>query len=167
MHCVFSITDVVSRVISPLQDEELIRFLIGGLGAGAQNEVEAVRIVRDPKTSLGKGIAFALFKSKMGRKTALALDGRELKGRPLRVTTIQSGGGPVTAGRAGAAWQGATATKTGRMRGLAMKKEGKSGKLMQKKGKGPSLKKQSGGKRPAVAAKKAKQLLAKGGKKKH
>jgi hypothetical protein len=43
------------RPVCAVQDEELIRFFVSGVGAGADVELEAVRVVRDPKTSVGKG----------------------------------------------------------------------------------------------------------------
>lgn len=38
-----------------VQDEDVIRFFVTGVGGGAASEVEAVRVVRDQKTSMGKG----------------------------------------------------------------------------------------------------------------
>lgn len=159
-------------------DEELIRFFIHGVGAGGENELEAVRIVRDAHTSIGKGIAYALFKTPAGRRAALGLNGRKLRERPLRITSIKSGGGGgggahrggVSAGgrggeggkfkteRAVAPWQGVTATQSGRSRGpaggksLTAKFGGKGGG-----GGGKSITRK-GGKRPSVMARKQKQL---------
>lgn len=48
--------------------------------------VEAVRVVRDRKTNLGKGIAFVLFKKSGDARTALLLDGAKLGDRAVRVT---------------------------------------------------------------------------------
>lgn len=59
--------------VRAVQDEDVIRFFIDPSLAGAQpgGGVEAVRVVRDPRTSQGKGIAFVLFASpqacKVGR----------------------------------------------------------------------------------------------------
>jgi len=145
------------------EDEELIRFFIEGVGgASGQTDIEAVRIVRDPKTSVGKGIAFALFKTKAGRRAALSLDGRSLRKRPLRITVIKSvealKGGAV--GKASVEWLGAMATKSGRTRGLpgggTLARAGGDGGVTGK------MKTSGGGrgrvgKRPAVAARKQKQ----------
>ena len=153
-----------------LQDEELIRFFINGVGAGSDAELEAVRIVRDPKTSLGKGIAFALFKSKSGRRAALGLDGRTLRERPLRISVIKSGMGSTYGGTGAsnfkkksdsiAPWQGVTATQSGRSRGPTGKPEteGKRMSFSGKSGGGGGMKKKKSGKRPAVEARKQKQV---------
>ena len=150
-------------------DEELIRFFISGVGAGGENELEAVRIIRDPHTSIGKGIGFALFKSKSGRRAAMGLDGRKLKERPLRITPIKAGAsigtGRSKGGKGAEAWQGMTATKTGRVKGPAgqalSREEYGGGKSPLGRGKkSPGGKKGGGrdGKRPAVLARKQKQL---------
>ena len=48
--------------------------------------VEAVRVVRDRETNLGKGIAFVLFRKSGDARTALLLDGAKLGDRAVRVT---------------------------------------------------------------------------------
>ena len=45
-----------------------------------------MRIVRDRKTTLGKGIGFVLFKTKEQARTALLLDGTKLGDREIRVS---------------------------------------------------------------------------------
>jgi nucleolar protein 12 len=152
------------------KDEELIRFFINGVGAGGENELEAVRIVRDAHTSIGKGIAYALFKTSAGRRAALGLNGRKLRERPLRITSIKSSGGGGGSGkkadggaslsggkfkadRGTAPWQGITATQSGRSRGPA----GGKSLTFSGKGGGKSITRK-GGKRPSVMARKQKQL---------
>lgn len=44
-----------------IQDEELYQVFT------PESNVEAVRVIRDPHTSLGKGFAFVLFKTKVNR----------------------------------------------------------------------------------------------------
>lgn len=46
-----------------MQDEEIYQ-LFSGL-ANMNSSIEAIRVVRDPGTSLGKGIAYVLFKTKV------------------------------------------------------------------------------------------------------
>jgi nucleolar protein 12 len=164
------------------KDEELIRFFINGVGAGGEDELEAVRIVRDPHTSIGKGIAYALFKTPAGRRAALGLNGRKLRERPLRITSIKTTGGgggrtfsnststgaPGERGgerggkfkseRGTAPWQGVTATQSGRSRGPVggISKSGGTGGGTGGKG-GKSITRK-GGKRAAVMARKQKQL---------
>lgn len=144
-------------------DEELIRFFIDGVGAGGEKDLEAVRIVRDPHTSIGKGVGFALFKTKNGRRAALGLDGRKLRNRPLRITPIKAGAvigtGRLKAEKGAAAWQGVTATKSGRVKGpggtpASPANGGHGGKSEKSGGKGGKR----AGKRPAVEARKQKQL---------
>jgi nucleolar protein 12 len=139
-----------------IEDEDLIRFFIAGLGTGSESLLEAVRIVRDPKTSIGKGIAFVLFKTKQARNNALRLHNKALLGRKLRISPAQSDPtseaahstqrGPSTT--KAHAWQGATATKSGRLRGLSFDQS----KKMPSQHKTKTLKRT--GKRPAVAARK-------------
>lgn len=139
-----------------IEDEDLIRFFIAGLGTGSDPLLEAVRIVRDPKTSVGKGIAFALFKTRPACKQALKLNGKILNGRKLRITEVQADPGSeasqytrVTSKKANQSWQGATSTKSGRVRGINKKTLSTPGtSQFQVKGQKRT------GKRPAVAARK-------------
>lgn len=51
---------------APLQDEEVIQAFAGAAAPEElQGSVEAVRVVRDKTTGLGKGIAYVMFKSKV------------------------------------------------------------------------------------------------------
>lgn len=193
------------------QDEDLIRFFnlaLGGLSGVFPNknktsektgvsvsqdlsEVQAVRIVRDAKTAIGKGIAFVMFQSRTSRRAALALDGRNLLGRPLRVRPVKQGGNSVeffgkhssakdahhqtnkrkhaddqVSTHKSAPWQGLKSTKTGRTRGgdhLKPKHSAKNNvkKFGSLKRVGSLTSKKRVGKRPAVAARKAKQLQTK------
>jgi hypothetical protein len=95
-----------------------------------------------------------LFRTRAGRRAALALDGRELRGRPLRVTPIKAGGGGGGGGSAaGASWQGTAASRSGRLRGPLG-----TGQSSSRPAKG--AKRKGDGKRPAVAARKARALGA-------
>lgn len=71
-----------------LQDEEVIQ--IFNEESEGENSVEAVRIIRDQATNLGKGIAYVLFKDAKFAKMALAKDGTLLRKRPIRVTHVKS-----------------------------------------------------------------------------
>ncbi|KAL2213722.1 RNA-binding domain-containing protein [Sarocladium strictum] len=56
---------------------------------GAQGKVENVRVVRDPKTRVGKGFAYVQFYDTNAVESALLLDGKKfppMLPRPLRVT---------------------------------------------------------------------------------
>uniref|UniRef100_A0A3B5LV43 RRM domain-containing protein n=1 Tax=Xiphophorus couchianus TaxID=32473 RepID=A0A3B5LV43_9TELE len=48
-------------------------------------KVEAVRLVRDPNSGLGKGFGYVLFESADSVEVALALDGSKLESRSIRV----------------------------------------------------------------------------------
>jgi nucleolar protein 12 len=131
------------------EDEDVIRLFAEGVGAAPDGAplVEAVRVVRDAKTSAGKGVAYVLLASAAARRAALALDGRPLRGRPLRVTSIARG---PTGGAA--AWQGVAATAGGKVRKPAVAKAG---------GGRPTVgRRKNKAKRPAVAARKEQQLSA-------
>lgn len=115
-----------------MQDEELIQ-LFGADG------VEAVRVVRDPRTGAGKGVAFVLFRSQDASRAALKQHRKgELRGRPLRLTLVKKGEGGGKGGKA--AWQ--------QGQGGGKADAGKAGKAT-------AGKRKPGGKRPAVAARKA------------
>lgn len=75
-------------------DEDIIRaFNDGSKAPELEAAVEAVRVVRDPKTNIGKGFAFVLFTSKAAARAALSLDGTPLNDRPMRVTRVTKGSG--------------------------------------------------------------------------
>lgn len=132
-----------------IEDEDVIRFFIAGLGTGSESLLEAVRVVRDPKTSLGKGIAFVLFKTRKAAKDALKLDKKALHGRKLRICPAESN--PTAEAtqykpqaRSAKPWQGNQATKSGRLRGVRPAKAPRPVTRVNKRT----------GKRPAVAARK-------------
>lgn len=82
------------------QDEELIELF--GDGKGSAGSVTAVRVVRDARTSVGKGIAFVEFAGRPAARMAMAADGRVLRGRPIRVTRVAKSG-PAAAAESAAA----------------------------------------------------------------
>ena len=54
-----------------------------------ENSVDAVRVVRDSRTRIGKGIAYVMFKSRVAALTALQLNDTECKGRKMRVNRVE------------------------------------------------------------------------------
>ncbi|KIY92669.1 hypothetical protein MNEG_15295 [Monoraphidium neglectum] len=78
-------------------EEELVAAF--SQGPELQGALEAVRVVRDAKTNIGKGFAFVLFKTKAAARAALALDGTKVAKRTIRVTRATQGGGGI--GKAG------------------------------------------------------------------
>ena len=78
------------------QDEELIRaFMDPSLSSELAGGVEAVRIVRDARTSAGKGVGFVLFRTRQACKVRLSGDRRR---HPLR-THLRAPCGLSSAGR--------------------------------------------------------------------
>ena len=71
-----------------MQEEDLIRLFGGGRGAGG---VTAVRVVRDAKSSKGKGIAYVEFSARNEARMALAFDRHTLNGRAIRVSRVTAG----------------------------------------------------------------------------
>lgn len=65
-------------------EEKLWRYFNKALGG--EEVVENVRIVRDPKTSFGKGFAILQFTDSNYVSKALLLNNKKMNGRPLRVT---------------------------------------------------------------------------------
>lgn len=121
----------VGNLAHDIKDQEIIHHF------GAAN-LEAVRVVRDSRTGVGKGVAFILFKSQEASKTALKQQGAaELKGRTLRLTGVKR----QQEGKA--AWQQGTGGHAG-----------KSGSSKAAGGKPVVGRRKVGGKRPAVAARK-------------
>jgi nucleolar protein 12 len=168
-------TVFVGNLPLDIEDEELVRFFIAGLGSGSESLLQAVRVIRDPKTSVGKGIAFVLFKSRGARKQALGLNGKALQGRRLRISEAQAEGTSepnryVHQGRhadKSKSWQGATSSKSGRVRGGVDAKKGTASQKYAttlRKSKKVQKPKRTG-KRPAVLARKraAKAAKAAGG----
>jgi nucleolar protein 12 len=170
--------------------------------------VEAVRVVRDRKTNLGKGIAFVLFRKGSDARTGLLLDGVKMgDGREVRVTRasknrealkaqaeknkkkreekeakkepigaarrlgLEKTPGADARGGSAAAWEGSRSRPGGKRQKIAFGgydaaiERGKDGKKGAggRGGGGPAAKGARTGKRPAVAARKAKAKAAAGG----
>ncbi|XP_077516216.1 uncharacterized protein LOC144126125 [Amblyomma americanum] len=73
-------TVFVGNLPHEVQDEELWAFF------AECGDVTAVRLIRDKVTGMGKGFGFVTFKNRDGATLALEMAGRELCGRPIRVT---------------------------------------------------------------------------------
>ena len=187
-----------------VDDEEVIRlFNKNAEYPELRKSVEAVRIVRDRKTTMGKGIGFVLFKTKEQARTALLLDGSKIGDREIRVSKASRAKAPkpgaaskarpepkISTGaerrnpklkdsseaphasgsvRAANAWEGSRSRPGGKSQktafrgGDARPTPGGIGKPSMKK----AGTKERTGKRPAVAARKAKmkaKAAASGGK---
>jgi nucleolar protein 12 len=62
-------TVFVGNLPFDIKDEEVYQKFCGS--SGSEGDVEAIRVVRDPDTSLGKGIAYVLFKTRVQSFTFL------------------------------------------------------------------------------------------------
>ena len=80
--------DTGKACLHDMQEEDLIRLFGGGRGAGG---VTAVRVVRDAKSSKGKGIAYVEFGTRNEARMALGFDGHTLNGRAIRVSRVTAG----------------------------------------------------------------------------
>ena len=70
-----------------LQDEELIIFFNENCTKlGIHDPVDAVRVVRDSASQLGKGFGFVQFSDQAAARAAMGCDGQLLRKRPIRVT---------------------------------------------------------------------------------
>jgi nucleolar protein 12 len=89
------------------EEEVRVHFAAGIAGAGGASGLEAVRLVRDRETQMGKGFGYVLLKDKAGVGAALRLHGTLLRGRQVRVTVCgkrtkgRQGGGEDSVGKAG------------------------------------------------------------------
>jgi nucleolar protein 12 len=81
--------------------EDDVRALFGSRVSGGGGAIEAVRLVRDKVTMVGKGIAFVTFKERAAVVEALGLDGADFAKRPLRVQPCTRDGTPLGRGGRG------------------------------------------------------------------
>lgn len=76
----YSTTVFIGNLPFIVNEEELRAFFVGC------GDIENVRVVRDPKTFIGKGIGYVMFKTKESMQKAIAdREGSKFKGRDLRV----------------------------------------------------------------------------------
>ena len=73
--------------ILTVQDEEVITLFNDSCSKlGIADPVQAVRLVRDSASQLGKGFGFVHFRDQQAARAALGCDGQLLRKRPIRVT---------------------------------------------------------------------------------
>ncbi|EPS65627.1 hypothetical protein M569_09153, partial [Genlisea aurea] len=154
-------------------DEEVYK-LFSGL-KNLETSIEAVRVVRDPGSSLGKGIAYVLFKTTDAANLVVRRRNLKIRDRELRLSHAKS----TDASRESASfttpeknnvdkskpnassYQGLRANKSG-----SQKKRNPKSSSDRRSSSDHSKKKKRSSKRPAVAARKAKALQAAGSKRK-
>ncbi|OEL32168.1 RNA-binding protein 34 [Dichanthelium oligosanthes] len=183
-------TVFVGNLPFDVKDEELYKLFCGS--SGSEGDVEAIRVVRDPNSSLGKGIAYVLFKTREAANAIVRKKDMKIRDRSLRLTHARpvdttpkktteaqkkkrvpkdkevstpgskSNEGSDRAKRKASAlsYQGLRSSKSGVVKKVKVNQRPSSnpGKQSKTNETGASARK---GKRPAVAAKKAKQLAKK------
>eukprot|EP01018_Ginkgo_biloba_P035881 Gb_00609 [translate_table: standard] len=85
-------TVFVGNLPFDVKDEELYRLFIGI--KPLESNVEAVRVIRDPQTSMGKGIAYVLFKTMDAAKLAVKKNQFKLRDRNLRLCRARPDSNP-------------------------------------------------------------------------
>ncbi|CAN6321905.1 unnamed protein product [Urochloa humidicola] len=184
-------TVFVGNLPFDVKDEELYQLFCGS--SGSEGDVEAIRVVRDPNSSLGKGIAYVLFKTREAANGIVRKQDMKIRNRSLRLTHAKSvdttpkktmeaqkkkrvpkNKGVSTPGsksndssdkakrKASAlSYQGLRSSKSGVVKKVKVNQRptpSNQGKQSKTKETGASARK---GKRPAVAARKAKELAKK------
>ncbi|KAM0886147.1 hypothetical protein ACQ4PT_029848 [Festuca glaucescens] len=185
-------TVFVGNLPFDVKDEELYQLFCGP--SGPQGDVEAIRVVRDPDSSLGKGIAYVLFKTREAANGVVRKRSLKIRDRLLRLTHAKAAdatpkkedagktrGGPrqktpSTPGsksREGSdrnkrkeppslSYQGLKSTKSGVVKkAKVIRRPSNQGKQQGRPSETGQSESSRKSKRPAVAARKAKQLTKK------
>ncbi|ONK71733.1 uncharacterized protein A4U43_C04F11800 [Asparagus officinalis] len=185
-------TVFVGNLPFDVKDEELYQLFCGS--NPSESSVEAVRVVRDPQTSLGKGIAYVLFKTRDAANQVCKRGDLMIRDRTLRVCHAKADATPTKRKDAGPkrdfprkkfavscnersseknenakpsaaslSYQGLRASKSGVVKksGLHSRPSSGHGNHGSKRERGFDKQDSSKGKRPAVAARKAKMLMKK------
>ncbi|KAL8216763.1 hypothetical protein R6Q57_023600 [Mikania cordata] len=147
-----------------VKDEELYQ-LFSGFN-NLKDCIEAIRVVRDPGTSIGKGIAYVLFTTREAANTVVRKHKLKIRDRELRLSHAMKTNSNSTPSKRKepstpnnynfskkASYQGIQATKSGSQKRFATR-IAKSGKT-ESKSENSVKRKVRSDKRPAVAARKA------------
>ncbi|XP_010274273.1 PREDICTED: nucleolar protein 12 [Nelumbo nucifera] len=175
-------TVFVGNLPFDVKDEELYQ-LFCGINQ-LESNIEAVRVIRDPHTSVGKGIAYVLFKTRAAANLAVQKKSLKLRDRELRLYHAKPDSTPAKKRSISPTWadnspkkrlvvasSGGASSDKGKAKarplsyqGLRASKTGmqKKGGLRPRKSEQGNVKSKKGsgqkerkGKRPAVAARKA------------
>ncbi|XP_051231138.1 uncharacterized protein [Lolium perenne] len=179
-------TVFVGNLPFDVKDEELYQLFCGP--SGPQGDVEAIRVVRDPDSSLGKGIAYVLFKTREAANGVVRKRSLKIRDRLLRLTHAKAAdatpkkadagktrGGPrqKTPSTPGSnsnkrkeppslSYQGLKSTKSGVVKkAKVIRRPSNQGKQQGRPSETGQSESSRKSKRPAVAARKAKQLTKK------
>ncbi|WVZ61332.1 hypothetical protein U9M48_011230 [Paspalum notatum var. saurae] len=77
-------TVFVGNLPFDVKDEELYQVFCAS--SGSEGDVEAIRVIRDPKSSVGKGIAYVLFKTREAANSIVRKKDMKIRDRDLRLT---------------------------------------------------------------------------------
>ncbi|KAJ1292649.1 hypothetical protein BS78_01G006100 [Paspalum vaginatum] len=77
-------TVFVGNLPFDVKDEELYQVFCGS--SGSEGDVEAIRVIRDPKSSIGKGFAYVLFKTREAANSIVRKKDMKVRDRDLRLT---------------------------------------------------------------------------------
>ncbi|XP_062213925.1 uncharacterized protein LOC133914968 [Phragmites australis] len=81
-------TVFVGNLPFDVKDEELYQLFCGS--SGSEGNVEAIRVIRDPNSSLGKGIAYVLFKTREAANSVARKRDIKIRDRILRLSHAKS-----------------------------------------------------------------------------
>ncbi|KAL6638569.1 hypothetical protein ACP70R_023680 [Stipagrostis hirtigluma subsp. patula] len=81
-------TVFVGNLPFDIKDEELYQLFCGS--SGSEGDVEAIRVIRDPGSSLGKGIAYVLFKTREAANSVARKKDMKIRDRVLRLSHTKS-----------------------------------------------------------------------------
>nr|CAD1818656.1 unnamed protein product [Ananas comosus var. bracteatus] len=184
-------TVFVGNLPFDVKDEELYQLFCGA--SASESNIEAVRVIRDPHTSLGKGIAYVLFKTREAANSIVRKRDLQIRDRILRLChvksidatptkqkddekkknlrqkrlatnpneTLSEKNGKPRAKAAALSYQGLRSSKSGVLKKTRLHSSKKGRNEGNKRAGGVVDHQARKSKRPAVAARKAKQLLKK------
>ncbi|XP_042485908.1 RNA-binding protein 34 [Macadamia integrifolia] len=96
-------TVFVGNLPFDVKDEELYK-LFCGINQ-LDSSIEAVRVIRDPHTSMGKGIAYVLFKTREAANMIVKKKSLKLRNRDLRLCHAKSDSTPLKKRNASPVWK--------------------------------------------------------------
>ncbi|KAJ4952276.1 hypothetical protein NE237_029108 [Protea cynaroides] len=102
-------TVFVGNLPFDVKDEELYQ-LFCGINQ-LESSIEAVRVIRDPHTSMGKGIAYVLFKTRDAANMVVKKKNLKLRDRELRLSHAKSDSTPSKKRNASPVWTDGSSSK--------------------------------------------------------
>lgn len=125
-HCTYDYkrTVFVGNLPFDVKDEELYQLFIAT--KDLESSVEAIRVIRDPHTSKGKGIAYVLFKTMNAAKLAIKKNQFKLRDRGLRLSKARP---DSQQGSQAVSTPGSWSDMNPRTDGLSVKRPAESAKL--------------------------------------